>query len=439
MMINNKILLLILATFIVQTLSKCFTNKETKSCLSSDVCYSHYYIHQEGFLEGFDCNSTSSLPQSDCIRILQNSSMGTSLCVIQNENERHCCCLSTESESICAAENRKTEEFFDLWNGLQVLYFFMAILMTSLVASLAHTFYDYAFNKWSKDNSDFTHENGRFFNPRTFLYTKFSDNMLNSVYFTINFVFCYFEYGLWKKYTSSKKINRTASITISLFIFLTIPLIIIQPIRETYQLLEKENEGGYCKLGYVMHILNFCHFLYILYDIIVLVHIREIFKLDKELMIESDIIEEVIENNLLSVEKAASTVETSQVSTENILEFEPRPFDVSRNSKSILKIKSNSKFQWIALRALLSTTGFYKIHPTKFLIPPGREISIEVSQISQNEKNEAAYQHNILIEWFFIGSVAPAIDVNKFWIRPYIVPQSNWNIFVLPIYLESAT
>lgn len=54
----------------------------------------------------------------------------------------------------------------------------------------------------------------------------------------------------------------------------------------------------------------------------------------------------------------------------------PRPFHVPRMGINVLHVKNNRNNEWLALRALLSTTGFYKIYPSKFLIPPGKEISV---------------------------------------------------------------
>ncbi|VBB34870.1 unnamed protein product [Acanthocheilonema viteae] len=102
------------------------------------------------------------------------------------------------------------------------------------------------------------------------------------------------------------------------------------------------------------------------------------------------------------------------------IELSPQPFVVNNDSNGILSLRNAYSNQWVAIR-LLTNNNELSIHPTKFLLPPGRISAAEITMPNKimNEK----LSNRLLVQWYTIGAYCPGRNVNTLWTRPYYVPR----------------
>uniref|UniRef100_A0A915Q6A0 Dolichyl-phosphate beta-glucosyltransferase n=1 Tax=Setaria digitata TaxID=48799 RepID=A0A915Q6A0_9BILA len=105
-------------------------------------------------------------------------------------------------------------------------------------------------------------------------------------------------------------------------------------------------------------------------------------------------------------------------SKHNTIELSPEPFIVN-SSSGILNLRNVYSNDWAAIR-ILSNNSELSIHPTKFLLPPGRMSATEVTL--KNQLN-GELSSRLLVQWYIIGEDCPARNVNALWTRPYCVPR----------------
>ncbi|EJD75520.1 hypothetical protein LOAG_17349 [Loa loa] len=151
-------------------------------------------------------------------------------------------------------------------------------------------------------------------------------------------------------------------------------------------------------------------------------------KKDDPLMNE-DVVESPGEASNVSVSTAQSVPFHSNYGT---IELSPQPFVVNSDSNGILNLRNAYSNQWVAIR-ILTNNDELNIHPTKFLLPPGRISAAEVTMANYDVVNEEL-PSRILIQWYTIGAYCPARNVDTLWTRPYYVPRDQWHYKIIRIY-----
>ncbi|CAI2344590.1 unnamed protein product [Caenorhabditis sp. 36 PRJEB53466] len=449
-------------------LGRCVINKFGNDQCQSSVCFSHFHTTSEGDVERFDCaDEPTKLTNSSCLELLHRTQQ-ESVC-LEDDKETHCCCLSSLPARICAQDHRKTAELSGLWTFGQMLYFIFGHFGLCVVVCLLAVFYKYTVRIWPVDNVNvaedsrlmmvflgktaflllsfitiyfpfrktcMNHPKGVFVNPQLFLYQIFDAGMAPSLYFSFPLVFFVFDFSFYIHIRITRVINRSGGLAISVFKLLTVPLFVYETFLSTFALWSKDRQPGYCRFNGAIWQLMCSHILIVVYYILLIFQTILLCQLERDFDESQQSSEETPSHvaTLLSTQSTETRIES--YSSEMIYIY-PRPFHVPRLGLSVLNVKSNQKSEWLALRALLSTTGFYKVYPSKFLIPPGKEISIEVEQCTRADS--PTVHHNLLIEWFSIGPNPPSVDSQRLWNKPYLVPQTQWHYFVLPIYVDEST
>ncbi|CAG9540293.1 unnamed protein product [Cercopithifilaria johnstoni] len=115
------------------------------------------------------------------------------------------------------------------------------------------------------------------------------------------------------------------------------------------------------------------------------------------------------------------------------IELTPEPFVVNCDSNGILNLRNAYSNQWVAIRLLTNNNGALNIHPTKFLLPPGRVSAAEITMTNKVAMKEEP-SSRLLVQWYTIGAYCPARNVNTLWTRPYCVPRDQWHYKIIPIY-----
>ncbi|MCP9262653.1 Dolichyl-phosphate beta-glucosyltransferase [Dirofilaria immitis] len=100
----------------------------------------------------------------------------------------------------------------------------------------------------------------------------------------------------------------------------------------------------------------------------------------------------------------------------NTIELSPEPFVVNTSSNGILNLKNTYCNDWAAIR-ILTNNSELNIHPTKFLLPPGRTSAAEITM--RNNLINGKSSSRLLIQWYILGAYCPARNVNTLWTRPY--------------------
>ncbi|OZC06438.1 hypothetical protein X798_06574 [Onchocerca flexuosa] len=115
------------------------------------------------------------------------------------------------------------------------------------------------------------------------------------------------------------------------------------------------------------------------------------------------------------------------------IELSPEPFVVNSSSNGILNLRNVYGDDWVAIR-ILTNNSELNIHPTKFLLPPGRTSATEVTM--KNNLMSGKFSSRLLIQWYTIGAHCPARNVNALWTRPYYVPRDQWHYKIIRIYFD---
>uniref|UniRef100_A0A0R3RWU2 G_PROTEIN_RECEP_F1_2 domain-containing protein n=1 Tax=Elaeophora elaphi TaxID=1147741 RepID=A0A0R3RWU2_9BILA len=116
------------------------------------------------------------------------------------------------------------------------------------------------------------------------------------------------------------------------------------------------------------------------------------------------------------------------------IELSPKPFVVNMSSNGVLNLRNAYSNQWVAIR-ILSNNSALNIHPTKFLLPPGRVSATDVTMTNNVMKEEPSSR--LLVQWYTVGSHCPARNVNTLWTRPYYVSRDQWHYKVISVYFTS--
>ncbi|CCD72610.1 Serpentine Receptor, class Z [Caenorhabditis elegans] len=280
------------------------------------------------------------------------------------------------------------------------------------------------------------HPKGVFTTPRHFLYQIFDAGIGPSLYFSFPLIFFIFDFSLFIYVKDRKYINKFGALFLAIFKLITVPIFVYECFLSTVCLWHKDHEPGYCRLNGAIWQFMLSHFFILVYHMLLVIQTYLLSKLKPNIDPIPRISEETpsqVAPTILSTQSGETRIESE---FNEMTYIHPRPFHVPRLGLSILNVKNNRNNDWLALRALLSTTGFYKLYPSKFLIPPGKEISIEVEQCTRAES--PTLNHNILIEWFPLDSTPPTGDLQRLWSKPYLVPQSHWQYFVLPVYVDDS-
>ncbi|CAB3405023.1 unnamed protein product [Caenorhabditis bovis] len=428
-----------------------------RSCNSS-ICFAHFYTLLEGTVERFDCVDDAMLSFEACAKLLN----ATSTC-LKGANQIHCCCDSPK----CNADFQTTTISLSYTECVNLMV--ASLLVASIVvilkfigsqAIVEHGMVLLDGNKASRIRNLNTaciavlmsaalfcwcpatmrcveHALGRFQTPWKFVVQIMSTSLTSAIFVTVSPFLLYYEISMSRKFKIAYGLNRKSSISIDILLALFVVLAIYEPFNESLEIWDRDEKTlAYCRYGYFKWTILASVSMYTTYVILLMWRVAEVSAVAAPADDPTRSLS-VVEHppTLMSMSTATRSLAENTDDTQlETLTVSPRPFHVARGASAILNVTNNSNLEWVAMRALLSTTGFYALHPTKFLIPPGKQVSIEVRQITPIEF--PANNHSILIEWFSVGWTCPNVDINRLWSRPYLVAQNRWKFFVLPIYLE---
>uniref|UniRef100_A0A8R1HT68 Major sperm protein n=1 Tax=Caenorhabditis japonica TaxID=281687 RepID=A0A8R1HT68_CAEJA len=282
------------------------------------------------------------------------------------------------------------------------------------------------------------HPNGVFVVSRQFLYEIFDAGMIPSLFFSFPLVFSIADGAFFLYIKRKKSINQSGGVALSIFILITMTLFVYDSFFSSFQ--KWRPSPGYCRLIAAMWQFIIAQTFIILYHVSILFQTIVLSRMSANRGgdgTEATPPDDAELSSHVATLLSTQTVETRiESDSSEMVYIWPRPFSVPRMGMNVLNVKSNRTDKWIALRALLSTTGFYKVYPTKFFIPPGKEISMEVECVTRADCPDV--NHNLLLEWFYLPNDHLTVDTDVVWRKPYPVPQEKWQYFVLPVYLDDS-
>ncbi|EGT48272.1 hypothetical protein CAEBREN_28881 [Caenorhabditis brenneri] len=434
---------LCILTLSAESSNVCIISQAENNQCQSDICFSHFHETSEGFVERFDCSEEpSKLNKSSCMDILRKSDK-SSVC-LGDGKETHCCCHSSNPSQICASEKRHTAELTQLWTVSQMWFLIFGHVGLAGIVAVLVFFYMKTVEIWPADNilipvesrmknillakavflllsllviyfpfrkKCMNHPKGSFATPRLFLYQIFEASLGPSLYFSFPLIFFLFDFSFFVYINSVKFINKSGALALSIFKLVTVPLFVYECFLSTIDLWDKDHEPGYCRLNGAIWQFMLSHFFILVYHILIIIQTVLLSKMRRNLDFTQRNSDETHSHvaTVMSTNTGETRIESEYSemvyihprvrmnSDRRNSELYVQPFNVPRLGMNVLTVKNNRMNEWLSLRALLSTTGFYKLYPSKFVIPPGKEISIEVEQCTRADS--PTLHHNILIEW----------------------------------------
>ncbi|KAF1766297.1 hypothetical protein GCK72_006253 [Caenorhabditis remanei] len=416
-MLKTIVSFLCIVTLSSEFSTQCILNQSGKDRCLSSICFSHFHKTSEGDVERFDCDEEPfKINKSSCLELLKKHET-SSICIGEG-NETHCCCISSNPAQICASEKRNTAELTQLWTVKQVLYLIFGHIGLAGIALLLVYFYMKTVEMWPIDNivipeeSRITtillakslflvlslmviyfpfrkvcmnHPKGVYTTPRYFLYQIFEAGIGPSLYFSFPLVFFLFDFSLYIHVKSVKFINKSGALALSIFKLVTVPLFVYECFLATFDLWQRDHEPGYCRFNEAIWQFMLSHFFIFGYHILIIIQTVLVTRMKIDI--------EFFQRSSRETQSHVATVLSSQTGETRI----------------------ESEFSEMVY-----------IHPR-----------IEVEQCTRADSPTA--NHNILIEWFSLGSSPPCTDLQRLWSKPYLVPQSHWQYFVLPVFVDDLT
>ncbi|CAD6193966.1 unnamed protein product [Caenorhabditis auriculariae] len=445
-------------------LSQCETS--VGAACSAHFCFAEFVHHPEGILEVYGCEGNiSGLPPDLCWRFI-NRTGSDATCLNYGKNKL-CCCKSNSAE-LCNQQFKPSEKYITVsaehLQNLGITFLIMATL-AALVAKIGSHYdsknrrvgisYNEDVNRyhnilffakillmsvmltvfWVPFSPDCSkHPLGKFHEAQKFVFEVVSPNIFVIFYFTLPVGLIFLDSVAFVTFRKNRHFHKTSRFIIYSGTFFVTISITINAFYEFYILNRKDKSKDYCNtdIAILKAAASFC--LFIFYLCLIILHTYVLLRYPTVEIEEIIPNSEITEPNMTST---ATSISSSYVEykEEEVL-FAPRPFHIDENGLGVVTITNTHRKDWVALRALLSSPpGVYQLHPSKFLIPPQRTVSMEV-RYQPLEPLKDRPQSNLVFQWYILGSNAPTMNLNRMWSKPYVRSPALWKFFALPIFHE---